>query len=347
MRFSKHHLAGLGVALTVALAALSGGCGSDKKSADSGATTSGGKEKVHIAFFTAVQQNTFYAASLEGMKEVAAKMNADVDVFDGAFDPAKQFTQMQDATTSKKFDGYIVAAVNGPQLVPAVEDAVHAGVKVVGLLVALGADLRTTARQVDGMAGTVMNSAWDDGVYAGEFLVKACKGIDPCKVFYIMGDKAYAFDGERLKAVRQTIASAPNKIEIVGVAEGKFLADPSLKVTSDFLRANPDIDVISASGDQMADGAEQAVIDAGREGKIKLLGQAGSKLAVKAIRDGRWYGSTYWMPRTAGEIAAEIAIKSVRGEPVANPEVNMFEKSQIGPFLDKSTAGRVEGEWAG
>jgi ribose transport system substrate-binding protein len=334
-------------ALALALGGLVSACGSDDESSSSGSAEAGKKEKVRIAFFTAVQQNTFYAASLEGMKKVAKKQGAEVEVFDAAFDPAKQFAQIQDANTAKQFDAYIVAAVNGPQLVPAIEDAVAQDIKVVGLLVALGPDLRTFKRQTEGMAGSVMNSAYDDGVYAGEFLIRACKGIDPCKVFYIMGDKAYAFDGERLKAVREKIKEAPNKIEIVGVAEGKFLADPSSKVAADFLQANPDIDVISASGDQMADGAEQAVQDAGLTGKVKLIGQAGSKLAVQRIRAGRWFGSTYWMPGTAGEITAEIAIKSVRGEAVAEPDVNMFDKSPIGPFLDKSTADEVEGEWAG
>ena len=71
------------------------------------------------------------------------------------------------------------------------------------------------------------------------------------------------------------------------------------------LQANPDVDVMIGSSQAIA-GAEPAVKDAGA--KVKLIGNGGSRQAIDAVREGRWF-ATYAIPeKTAGAKAAEIAI---------------------------------------
>ena len=55
---------------------------------------------VSLAFFMASAANSYAQAQLEGVKEVAAAMNATVDTFDGQFDSQRQYSQLQDAIAS-------------------------------------------------------------------------------------------------------------------------------------------------------------------------------------------------------------------------------------------------------
>src|SRR5262245_59888523 len=60
---------------------------------------------VSLSFFMASAANSYAQAQLEGVEEVAKRMNATVDTFDGQFDSQRQYSQLQDAIASAQFDG--------------------------------------------------------------------------------------------------------------------------------------------------------------------------------------------------------------------------------------------------
>ena len=95
-----------------------------------GTTSTSAKTRVNIAFFQ-VLPNTYGIAQLRGVREAAkAAGNVSVTVFAAGFDPQKQFSQCEDASTSKNYNGVIMTAVNGPTVIPCVKDAIKAGFKV-------------------------------------------------------------------------------------------------------------------------------------------------------------------------------------------------------------------------
>ena len=77
------------------------------------------------------------------------------------------------------------------------------------------------------------------------------------------------------------------------------------------LQAHPDVDVMIGSSQAIA-GAEQAVEDAGDE--VELIGNGGSRQAVTAVKEGRWFATYVSAEKAAGAKAAELAIEAARGQ---------------------------------
>ncbi|MEZ5100932.1 MAG: sugar ABC transporter substrate-binding protein [Thermoleophilia bacterium] len=297
-------------------------------------------DPVEIAFFT-VAGNTYLEASTEEMQKVADACGANLTLIDNGFDPQKQYNNLQDAITTGKYDAFIVTALDNAGVVPVIEDAIAAGIKVVATDTPIGGDFTTTDVQVEGMSGSIIRPASLLGEDQVAYVLKACEGIDPCTVVWLPGALATVFDQVLKTAFEEMTAANPNIKLIVG-PEGGYLADPAFTGMQDLLQANKKIDVV-VTVDQQALGAEKAIDDAGRTGEMKIIGGGGAEPAVTAVAEGRWYATPNFAPRDEGREAMEMAIIAARGGTVENP----------GRFsLDYSEAVRVvaednKAEWEG
>lgn len=315
-------------------------CGGESETGGAEAADSG-KKKVRIGLFT-VSGNTYAEAAGQEIKKVADAEGATVRTFDSAFDPQKQFAQVQDAIATGQYDAFILLPVDGPSLVPAVEAAVAKGIAVTSFNQPLGTDLRTSELQVEGQSAAVLIPPGVDGENIAEVMVSACEGVDPCNVGYIMGLAQLPLDRVKWEVMQKAAKDNPN-IKIVARGEGKYLPDPSIRAAQDMIQANKDLDVIVAVGDQMAIGVEQAIKDAKLEGKIKIVGDGGSEIGVEAVRAGRWFGTTLNIPMTEGKLVAELAIRAGRGEKVSEGVNTLDHRGEIPPILTQSN----KDEWTG
>jgi len=75
-------------------------------------------------------------------------------------------------------------------------------------------------------------------------------------------------------------------INVVDSRYGNWNRDDAYEVTQDMLTAYPDIDAIWAADDDMAEGVEAAVVEAGREDGLWIIGGAGKKEYVERIMEG-------------------------------------------------------------
>src|SRR4029077_8154226 len=107
-----------------AIAAFAAG-GAAGRSAGSGASP------VRVAYLSFAVANSYDAPMLAAAKDVAKKQGAKVTVLDAANDPKKQLAEFQTVVTSKQYDAVIVQPIFGPQLIPTVNSAIKAGLKVV------------------------------------------------------------------------------------------------------------------------------------------------------------------------------------------------------------------------
>lgn len=309
--------------------------------AETGATeeAAGGEEVDKIAFFGFAAANSFAQATWAGIQEVAEAEGVEARFFDPNFDAQTQVSQIQDAIASGEYDAFIVQANDGNSVVPVIEEAIAAGIPVVAEFTPVGTRYDTIEPQVEGMI-FVGEPTTENGTALGEMAIMACEGIDPCRVAYLEGFKALPLDNARTEAFKAKIAEAPN-IELVASVEGGYTQDSGLKAAQDVLQANPEIDVMVGSS-QAIQGAEQAIADAGRTGEIKLIGNGGSKQAVSAVKEGRWFAAYVIAERSAGAKAAELAIAAARGEDVPSS----FDTRELqNPIGTKENLGDFEGEY--
>lgn len=328
----KGKLTAVGAAVLLATGVAA--CGGSDSSGSSG----GGSKKVtDIAFFGFAAANSFAQATYAGIKEQAAKQGIKVKFFDPNFDAQQQVSQIQNAITTGKYQAFIVQANDGNAVVPPIREALNEGIKVVGEFTPVGTKYDTIKPQVPGMI-FVGEPPTENGTALGKLGVQACKGIDPCQVAYLEGFKALPLDNARTDAVKKELATAGN-VQVVASVEGGYTQATGLKAAQNVLEAHPDVDVMIGSSQAIA-GAEQAVKDAGK--KVKLIGNGGSRQAVKAVKDGRWFATYVSAEKDAGAKAAELAIQAAEGKQV--PDSFDTRKLQ-NPIGTKATLGGFTGQY--
>ncbi|ADB50641.1 sugar ABC transporter substrate-binding protein [Conexibacter woesei] len=333
------------VAATVAIAVAGSavGCGSseDGGSTAGSATTA---ERPRVAFVNASMANAVLQAAYQEMQRVAEAEGVELTAFDAGFDPAKQFAQLQDVVASGQYDGVIVAPLDGNGLVPGVEAAIDAGLKVGSLNQAIGSRLDTTEPQVDGMSFAVIHPPVTSGRDMGRLTVEACRDVDPCEVGFLYGSKALPLGQALRQGWDGAVEDSPN-IEVVAEGDGNFDAQGGLKVVQDFLQAHPGIDVI-VGPDPSVVGAQPALSDAGRLGKVKLVGGGGSAAAIRQIAAGEngWVGTAVVLPRSEGRAAMEAMIAAVR-DGKASGGIDPSGEIPGGAMLTRENAARFRGEF--
>jgi ribose transport system substrate-binding protein len=301
-------------------------------------------EPVDVAFFGFAAANGFAQATWAGVQEAAAEMCATARFFDPNFDSATQVAQIQDAITSGEFEAFVIQSNDGNSVVPVVEEAIEAGIVVVGEFTPIGTDYASIEPQVEGMTSYVGTSIVANGEGLAELGIMACEdlAVDPCQVAYLQGFRALPLDNARTEAVLAGLEAADN-VEVAASPEGGYTQATGLAAAQDVLQANPDVDVIIGSSQAIL-GAEQAVEDAGLTGQVALIGNGAPRQAVAAVKEGRWFAVWADAEMSAGKEAASVAIRAARGEEVPSS----VDTTKIVP-TPLGTADNLpedfEGEW--
>jgi ribose transport system substrate-binding protein len=339
------------VMASVALAVLGVGAASASQSSSTSATATNGQaatKPLQIAWFS-TKANAFLAAELKAVQAAAKNRGAKITVFDSGFDPNKQFSQVQDAITSKKFDGFIILPVNGAALVPVVRQALAARIKVVGANAALGPNPNAAGVQLKGVSAQIWTSTVTRGKLMASQMIAACRGINPCKVAYHAGVAALPIE-QTIKQVFEPLVKKQSNIDYVGYFDGNgYTVDGGQKVAADILTANPDINVI-ASGDQAALGSALAVRAAGKTpgpgaGQVRILGIGTAGVVLEAIRDGRIFNTQADAAAAEGRFSLQAIVDAVRGRlkrPVAFDPIIRSGKPQI---VSRANVGKVKAEY--
>ena len=307
-----------------------------------GVSSGSSQKTVRLAFFNPIVANAFTASQYRGIKLSAGKAKATVTQFDAGFDQNKQIRQIQDAIVSKKFDAFVITPVNGAVLVAPTEQAIKAGIKVVAIFNDIGPDLDSIKPQVKGISSVIGQRLSINGQLIGQWIVNACGNKNPCNAAYMPGSFKQGTEKIRLDALNKVLNAHPN-IKKIQSAEGGYVAAPALKAATDVLTAHNDLDVFATSGDQMMTGILQAVKNAGKTGKIKLVGNGTTIEGVNWVRQGLVLADPVGVPYTEGVLGAKYAIMAVNGQKVP-ASVNELAFSPVGNVATKATLSSKKGK---
>ncbi len=271
------------------------------------------QDAFRIAYLASSSQNGYNQAIYAGIQEAAAAKGVEVEIFDGAFDSTKQFSQVEDVVAGGRFDAFIVTPNDTVGIAPALEDATAAGITVVATLFPVGPDLTDMEPQVPGLTTTVAANPAVGAKAQAEAVAAYCADKDPCRVAVIIGQLIYPFDNLRNETFKQVLAQHPN-IQIVATGEGNYDPDASLTAMQDILQANPEIDAVLSNADQHLIGAEIALNDFGYEpGSVYMIGGGLNQITVDAIRAGTVAATLTEVPHSMGKAALEAAVTTLEG----------------------------------
>ena len=307
-------------------------------------------KELRVAFLAASSQNGFNQAIYEGIKKRAEKVGGvTVAIFDGEFNATKQYSQVEDVTTSGKFDALIICPNDSVGIATAVGEATKAGLKVATTLFPIGPKLDTLEPQVQGLTATVASNPAIGAKEQAQAVVDYCTGKDPCNVVIIIGQKIYPFDNLRLKTFNDTLAGHAN-IHVVATVEGNYDPNKSMAGMQDVLQAHKDINAILSNADQHVVGAEIALEDAGiKPQSLYISGGGASQIAIDAIRAGKWQATLAYFPVSMGEYALQAVVDALNGKTV-NPVVDSDKIGPVPALITKDVLDKnpdFKGEWKG
>ncbi|HEY4267148.1 MAG TPA: sugar ABC transporter substrate-binding protein, partial [Galbitalea sp.] len=285
------------------------GCSSSGTPAKS---ASSNNKTLQIAYMSFAVANSYDAPMLAAAQAEAADSNAKLTVFDANNDPQAQFTQLQNAITSGKYQGIITQPILGTGLTSLVTQAIAKGIKVVNIDQILGADLSTDKPQVKGLSANVTFVPTTIGRQLGEQVVAACaaKNLDPCNVGYLYDIKASSLD----VAIHQAFVTATqgtSSIKVVAEGQDFFTPATGLTAVQNMLQSHPEINLIAGS-DQGLEGAISALAAAKKTGKVELVGFGASAAGIAGVQSGAIFSETAQMPASEGRLGVKALVAAIR-----------------------------------
>jgi ribose transport system substrate-binding protein len=217
-------------------------------------------------------------------------------------DSASTQTSNVDDMVARGIDVLMITPFDSKALVPAVEEAAAAGVKVI----AFDRDVETDKR---------LTYIASDNVAAGEVsvghLVKHLGGKG--NIIEIQGALGVGVTTERHQGLVNVLKKNPG-LKVIESATANYEQEQGLKVAEDLLQrfGKGEVDGIYAHDDLMALGAVQAVKEANRQDEIKVVGIDASGTAVKAVESGDYFGTVVYPTAAPENVIA--AAKACVGE---------------------------------
>ncbi|MEV4543267.1 ABC transporter substrate-binding protein [Micromonospora echinaurantiaca] len=263
---------------TVLLAGSLAACGNSDTGGGSGAG-----DKIVLGFSQVGAESGWRTANTTSIKEAAAAAGIELK-----FDDAQQKQENQ----IKAIRNFIQQKVDVIAFSPVVEsgwDTVLKEAKDAGIPVIL------TDRAVDSPDKTLYKSFLGsdfvkEGRLAGEWLVEQTKSATgPVNIVELQGTTGSAPANDRKEGFANAIAANPN-LKIIASQSGDFKRADGKQVMEQFLKANPDIDVLFAHNDDMGLGALEAITAAGKTpGKdIVIITVDAVKDGMQALADGKF-----------------------------------------------------------
>ncbi|MFK4149254.1 sugar ABC transporter substrate-binding protein [Streptomyces sp. NPDC004065] len=249
-----------------------------------------------IAYLPMGTEFNYHKALYEGIKTVPGMKSFMLSPYSGS-DQAGQLGMLQDVTARADVDAILLISFDEHSLAPLVKKAVDAGKAVV----IINSDIPNYPTPVDGVVGVTQRAANKD---LARWAIRTMGG-KARKVGILNGEPSY-LDTERAGGFQDGIKGTNWKL--VAHVNGGWSVEKGNTAAMDLLQAHPEINVIFAANDYMAEGAAQAVKALGRN-DVKILGYDGDTAAIESIANGDGVtATTNTNPVQMGRMAAQFAI---------------------------------------
>jgi len=265
------------------------------------------QEKITIGVAFPQDDNPFYIAMLRGVRSRAAELGWDVVSVSSNEDKLKQINGVQDLV-ARGVKGILISPIDATG-VNAAYDAAAAG-KVPIVSVARGS---TSPNQT-------LHVAMDEkqiGRDIAEWTAKKIGGKG--KVAMLLGPSGAPTFRNLAEGYNEVMAKYPD-IKVVFKTDGPLTRERGLKNTEDALVANPDLAAVYTANDDVALGATQAVLAAGRKGQTLVTGMNGVPPALRALKDGNLGMTIELNPVLWGRMGVDVLAQHLKGETV-KPQV--------------------------
>ena len=293
-----------------------------------------------VAWFCEVlnESNKLYTDS---WKENLQKMDEEddsfvftnIDVFDANGSTETQISQIETAIASGKYDTFVINPNDTEGLVPAYEEAINAGIKVVDI------------GGINSDAKTVYCIGLDEDAQGMKMrdYIQSYLDANPDVVLnmcLLEGKPETTRCLPRLKYIREMAEQNPDRINLLAEAWGQWSADEATRITEDWLQAYPDLNIICCADDTMAMGVVNTVISAEKNGDILITGSNGDEGVLDFIRNGDMLATTGnylgMMAKQYAEVTRDVTLgnwnSSVTVYSMGDAVIELVDASNVDDF---------------
>lgn len=157
----------------------------------------------------------------------------------------------------------------------------------------------------------ILSDSYSGSVDVGKYFVQAMhkKG----KYAELLGLVSDNNTWNRSKGFHSVVDYYPG-LKMVAQQGAEFDENKAMEVMESILQAHPDIEAVFCGNDAMALGAYQALISAGKAGKVKVFGFDGAADVVQSIKDGKIAATGMQFPQVMAQTAAIYADEYFKGK---------------------------------
>ncbi|MDQ2739842.1 MAG: ABC transporter substrate-binding protein [Actinomycetota bacterium] len=301
---------GLAVAGVATIALVAGCSSSGKPSSNSGGSSSGGSSTTSaklgkIVYIPGLTGNPFYNTVSCGASAEAKKLGVGYSYQGASTFAVPDQTNIVNAVVATK-PGAIMISITDPTAMDGpLKAAKNAGIKIIGIDGDLNdKSVMTTNIQSDGVQG---------GELAGDALAKAVgeKGT----VLMIDNATGSVVSKARTDGFSKAIAKYPS-MKVLPIQYSNNDVSKAASIVSTTAAANSNLVGVFGVETNNTQGALTGVREAGKNGKIKVVGYDTSDPIVAALKDGSLTGTVVQYPRGEGRTGVDSAVAAMEGKTV-------------------------------
>ncbi|TDD00328.1 sugar ABC transporter substrate-binding protein [Nonomuraea deserti] len=287
--------------ITATLAAMMmiaacGGQGSD----------AGGDDQTRVTLVQGLAGEEFYETMACGAKAKAQELGVALDVQGPQkFDPTLQ-TPIVNSVTASAPDAMLIAPTDVKAMIAPLTQAKQQGIKIILVdTVVEDESIGLSRISTDNVKG---------GAAAAEALSEQIGGKG--KVLVISTDPGVSTVDARIKGFEQEIKANHPDVTYLGVQYSHNDVGEASRIVNAALAKDPDLAGVFAANLNSATGAGSALRQAGKLGKVKMVGFDAGPAQVKQLKDGVVQALIAQLPGDIGAKGVEQAVAAVKGQQV-------------------------------
>ena len=194
-------------------------------------------------------------------------------------DADQQYNAVLDAI-EKEVDAIVIAPVDSAGIVPAIEKAVKAGVAV------FTTNTRAFVNNEDDIVTFVGVGNEQGGYDIAKYMFSQFPEDQTINLIIIDGNRTGQTTLDRIAGIERAIAE-DSRINLLDSQEAKFSRAQAQEIMENFLVKYDKIDLVIALNDEMAIGAYNAIVAAGRVDEMLISGFDGTPEGLQSVLDGQ------------------------------------------------------------
>ncbi len=308
------------IALFLALVAVAFFTGCNKSDSTGSSPATGGGKKITVALMPKSKGNAYFVSCKQGADAAAKELGVEL-IFDGPTtpDPAKQNEIIENWITLG-VDVIAVACENKEGISTALRKAQQKGIKVI----TYDSDAMPDARSF------FVNQATPEGIGYGLMDEAARLCGEDGEFAIITASLTAANMNEWQKHIEARRASKYPKMKMVALRPCDDLKDKAQAEATTLLSANPNLKLIMAICSPAVPGAAEAVKQAGKTGKVSVIGLGLPSENRKYVKEGVTQSVILWKTTDLGALTIRAAHALATGS--LKPGDKSFKAGAMGEF---------------